>query len=88
MTQGLNHHSSAFISVKLILQRLSGMPRTMVLVMCKYFRRVVGFGDGTSPEGRPIMTQGSNYDCSIVNDEQRCIESLFGLLITMNVPLC
>ena len=53
MTQGLNHHSSVFVSAKLHIQRLSGMPRTMVVYMCRCMLSVIGFGDGTSPECRP-----------------------------------
>ena len=53
MTQGLNHHSLVFVSVKLHIQRLSGMPRTMVASVCRCILSVIGFGDGTSPEWRP-----------------------------------
>ena len=53
MTQGLNHHSLVFVSVKLHIQRLFGMPRTMVASMCRCILSVIGFGDGTSPEWRP-----------------------------------
>ena len=88
MTQGLNHHSSAFISVKLRLQMLSGIPSTMVVFKCEYFRYGFGFGDGTSPEGRPIMTPGSNHDCSSAIGEERCIQRLFGMPCTMGVPTC
>ena len=47
-----------------------------------------GYGQGTSPEGRPIMTQGSNCYCCTINDEQLCIQRLFGMPRTMDVPMC
>ena len=49
MTQGLNHHSSVFVSVKVHLQKLPGMPRIMVVSMCRCILSVIGFVDGTSP---------------------------------------
>ena len=53
MTHGLNHHSSVVVSAKLHIQRLSGMPRTMVASMCRCILSVIGLGDDTFPEWRP-----------------------------------
>ena len=58
ITQWLNHHSSAFVSAKRHIQRLFGMPRTMVASICRYVLSVIGFGDGTSPEWRPAGPVG------------------------------
>ena len=73
MTQGSNCDCISAIDEQRCIQRLFGIPSTMDVPTCPFFVFVAGFGDGTSPEGRPIMTQGSNCDCRSCIDEQRCI---------------
>ena len=42
---------------------------------------------GTSPEGRPIMTQWSNWHSSSSADAKTCIQRLFGMLSSMDVSV-
>ena len=62
--------------------------RMIFLWDLEHFPRGLVFGDGTSPEGRLIRTHESNCDCSSAIGEQRCMQRLFGMPSTMDVPTC
>ena len=86
--QGSNCDCNSAIDGQRCIERLFEMPSTMDVPTCPFFVFVAGFGDGTSPEGRPIMTKRSNCDCCSAIDEQTCIQWLFGMRSTIDVPTC